>query len=110
METTGQFPDAMNSITLTVVRGPIAGRDCTIAPGRLLTVGRAASTGFSIMDLRMSRIHFQVLLKNGDWHVRDCGSKHGTMVNGSMVRESTLRSGDIIQAGDTQFQVSGPDF
>ncbi len=99
----------MNSITLTIAGGPVAGRTKRVDPGQKLMVGRAGSSDFAVMDLRMSREHFQVFFRSGDWHVRDCQSSHGTMVNGNRVDEIMLREGDIIEAGDTKFQVTCSD-
>ncbi len=96
----------MNSITLTITSGPFAGRTTRVDPGQKLMVGRTGAADFSVMDLRMSREHCQVLSSGGEWHVRDLDSTHGTMVDGKKVDEVTLRKGDIIEAGDTKFQVT----
>lgn len=99
----------MNSVTLTIASGPVAGRTRRVDPGHKLMVGRGESADFSVMDLRMSREHCQVLSSSGEWRLRDLDSTHGTMVNGKRVNEVKLREGDVIEAGDTQFRVTFGD-
>jgi pSer/pThr/pTyr-binding forkhead associated (FHA) protein len=103
------FQSHMNSLTLTIASGPVAGQTRRVDPGHKPMIGRGESSDFAVIDLRMSREHFQVLSRSGDWHVRDCQSSNGTMVNGQRVDEITLREGDIIEAGDTKFRVTFTD-
>ncbi len=79
----------------------------TIAAGGQITVGRAGSMDFKIMDPGMSREHF--LLKNavgrGCW-IQDQDSSNGVLVNDVKVRKTVVRNGDVIRAGDTKFKLT----
>jgi hypothetical protein len=49
---------------------------------------------------RVSRRHAVLTLEGGEFVLRD-HSAHGTRVNGSPVKETVLRSGDLIRLGDS---------
>jgi sigma-B regulation protein RsbU (phosphoserine phosphatase) len=68
----------------------------------LVTMGRSASNTIQIVDRKMSRHHAEILYLNGDYVLRDLGSKNGTHVNEVLVTEErVLKSGDRIRVGDT---------
>ncbi len=96
----------MKDLALTIVSGPAAGGTVHLESGDEMVVGREFSADLGVMDLRMSRRHFQLESEMDVWQLRDLGSSNGTNVNGEILAETTLREGDIIVAGDTQFQVS----
>jgi serine/threonine protein kinase len=54
-------------------------------------------------DPQVSRVHFQVELKEGKCILSDLSST-GTLVNGRKVSEHELKTGDIIRAGQTQLK------
>ena len=96
-------------ITLTVMNGPNADRSFSPPGSQPYLIGRGSKSDFSVIDLRMSREHFQLIGNEVGWCVRDLGSHHGTWVNGEQVRERVLQDGDLIVAGDTTFRVSLAD-
>jgi DNA-binding NtrC family response regulator len=53
----------------------------------------------------ISRQHFSVSWKDGNWYVRDLSSTNGTLLNGQKISESIIRSNDIIQAGTMMIRV-----
>ncbi len=96
----------MTHLTLTIASGPSAGRTIRVDSGDAMVVGRLIAAELGFLDVRMSRRHFQVKREKGVWHLRDLKSSNGTNVNGECLVETTLREGDMIVAGDTEFQVS----
>ncbi len=61
-------------------------------------------------DFGLSRQHLIFEKANGQWTVRDLGSKNGTMVNGFRVIVPTpLTSGDVIHAGHLQITFGGQE-
>ncbi|MGO9597178.1 MAG: protein kinase domain-containing protein [Isosphaeraceae bacterium] len=94
------------SIVLRVVSGPQKGQEYRIdSCGRFL-VGRSSRADFPVaMDLALSREHFQLESAPPLCHLVDLGSTNGTKVNGLRVERVLLREGDIIDAGDSSFQV-----
>ena len=54
---------------------------------------------------RMSRRHFVLRQQDGRWTVQDLGSSNGTLLNRQPVKESGVKDGDVIIAGDTGYQV-----
>jgi Nif-specific regulatory protein len=66
-------------------------------------VGREASNGIAVGDPSVSRRHFLLVRQNGNFHLRDLGSRNKTLVNGEPTQEQQLRHGDEISAGDSAF-------
>jgi transcriptional regulator with GAF, ATPase, and Fis domain len=87
---------------LVVLSGPL--KDSTIPLSEPETsVGREASNGIAVGDPSVSRRHFLLLRQNGNFHLRDLGSRNKTLVNGEPAQEQQLRHGDEISAGDSAF-------
>jgi hypothetical protein len=69
----------------------------------VLTVGRQSPANLVFDDRRLSRSHFAIR-RSSDGHVLvDKDSRNGTYVNGSRVKTSHLRDGNIIEAGAQVF-------
>ncbi|HUI56036.1 MAG TPA: SpoIIE family protein phosphatase [Bryobacteraceae bacterium] len=62
-------------------------------------IGRQAENDLIIRDSRASRTHARILVENGEYVVEDCGSRHGTYVNGQSVTRQVLRNSDKIEFG-----------
>src|SRR3984957_18278930 len=87
---------------LLVLSGPL--KDSTIPLSEEeITIGREASNGLAITDPSVSRKHCVVRGQEGQFQVRDLGSRNGTLVNGGAVQEHWLKHGDEIAAGDSSF-------
>lgn len=64
-------------------------------------IGRADSCQLTIPDDMISREHARIdLEREGRYRVRDLGSRNKTYVNGELITETLLNSGDIIRVGD----------
>ena len=57
----------------------------------------------------MSRKHFEIVLTDGFFVVRDLGSQNGTYINNqpTRIRAEVLKAGDIIVAGGVDFAYTG---
>ena len=65
-----------------------------------LIIGRASSNEIPIADERSSRRHAEIFFEQGEWKVRDLGSRNGTFVDGLKLEEpKTLAAGNQITVG-----------
>ncbi len=62
-------------------------------------IGRHADNQLIIRDSRASRAHAQIVFENGQYWLEDCGSRHGTFLNGQRVTRAALRQADLIEFG-----------
>jgi pSer/pThr/pTyr-binding forkhead associated (FHA) protein len=94
-------------IVLEIRGGAANGRKIWLLSGQTVTVGRSSSVDFAVSeDPRISGRHFQIQCGDDTCHLKDLNSTNGTLVNGTAVRESPLRDGDEVLAGQTRFVVS----
>ncbi|HEV2720940.1 MAG TPA: SpoIIE family protein phosphatase [Thermoanaerobaculia bacterium] len=71
--------------------------------GQSVSIGRASDCSIPIKDRYLSRKHAEIVLLQGKWILKDCGSANGTYLNGVRVeRDHPLRGGDRIRLGDTE--------
>jgi DNA-binding NtrC family response regulator len=63
-------------------------------------VGRDASADIVLAVSAVSRRHAELSLQNGEYVVRDLGSRNGILVNGHPVEESVLEPLDELRIGD----------
>jgi pSer/pThr/pTyr-binding forkhead associated (FHA) protein len=95
-------------VRLDAISGPHAGR--VIPIHGLLTVGRAPPCELLLADRKVSRRHASLLSLNGGLTVRDHASLNGTWVNDRRIVEPvSLRSGDRLRIGGSEFLVSDAD-
>ncbi len=79
------------------------GKECweKIVPPRF-TIGRSSDNNLVLTQMGISRNHAEVLVRNGEYLLRDRDSKQGTYLNGVRVKETKLSNGDRIQLGGPQ--------
>lgn len=79
-----------------------------IVDGRIL-IGRRLGEGVVIADATVSRLHAWIERQDGEFVIRDAGSRTGTFVNGEAVVRSELHPGDSIRVGPTtlEFRAGG---
>jgi hypothetical protein len=90
---------------LKVMSGPSSGRTIRLARGTSLVFGRSPDVDIVIPDMRLSRRHFSVSHSRGGVEVRDLESSNGTTLNGRVMKQSPLKTGDAIEAGATKIVV-----
>jgi len=87
-----------------------AGRPFLILAGRrhinlfepVVTVGRAMDNTVIIEDPRVSRHHAQLRHRYGRYVLYDLSSSGGTRINGYLIEECVLHSGDVISFGGVE--------
>jgi serine phosphatase RsbU (regulator of sigma subunit)/pSer/pThr/pTyr-binding forkhead associated (FHA) protein len=62
-------------------------------------IGRQPDSNLIIRDSRVSRTHSRIVVENGEYAIEDCGSLHGTYVNGKRIARQPLRNSDQIEFG-----------
>jgi serine phosphatase RsbU (regulator of sigma subunit)/pSer/pThr/pTyr-binding forkhead associated (FHA) protein len=63
------------------------------------SVGRQPESNLILRDSRVSRTHAHIVAENGEYAIEDCGSLHGTFVNGKRITRQALRNSDKIEFG-----------
>jgi serine/threonine protein kinase len=92
------------SMQLVVVAGPDKGRSFPLNPGDTLLIGRSQATQTRLVDPRVSKVHCELEVGEGRATLSDANSTGGTFVNGKRISEHELKSGDVIQIGETQLR------
>jgi len=62
-------------------------------------IGRQPESDLIIRDSRVSRAHSRIVVEEGRYVLVDCGSRHGTIVNGKKVTRHPLANSDRIDFG-----------
>jgi hypothetical protein len=62
----------------------------------LVNIGRRLDNHLVLDDPHISRAHAQLRVQSGRYVIVDMGSTAGTRVNGRLIKEQTLRPGDLI--------------
>lgn len=91
-------PVRKTRLVLTSVNVPMT--SLTIDRPRV-TVGRVSEADLVIPDGRVSRLHFEIVLNDDAWELRDLDSANGTTVNGAAARTVRLEPGATIALGDS---------
>ncbi len=86
---------------LRIAAGDRAGRSYEI--GEAIRIGRHPYNQISLDDPAVSRYHCWITLCETGFVVEDLGSTNGTYVNGVRVVKRTLRGGERVQVGRTEF-------
>lgn len=100
---TAQTAEAHGKLSLTVVKGPQIG-DFFMLEGPVTTIGRDPQADIFLNDRTVSREHAEIIAHEGTVLLKDKGSLNGTYVDGKLVDEAHLVSGEILQIGTFQLQ------
>ncbi|MFI5619414.1 DUF1707 and FHA domain-containing protein [Streptomyces sp. NPDC051567] len=74
-----------------------------------LRIGRDPGNGLRLSHETVSRVHAELVLRDGVWVLTDLGSTNGTTVNGRRVTGSAMvREGDQVSFGRMTFRLSSP--
>ncbi len=63
----------------------------------VMNIGRLPDNHLVLPDPRVSRRHAQLRARRGKYALLDLGSTAGTLVNGVVIRDRTLRPGDLLR-------------
>lgn len=94
---------AHGKMSLTVVKGPQIGDYFTLTDAQT-TIGRDPHADIFLNDRTVSREHAQIIVSNDTVILKDLGSLNGTYLDGKLVDEAILASGEILQIGTFQLQ------
>ncbi len=94
--------------TLEQLSGADKGRVFELHATRL-TVGRANDCDIVVDVEGVSRVHALLVRSDGSWFIRDNNSKNGVYVNGKLLKESWLETGDVVQMGTFLFKFEVQD-
>jgi transcriptional regulator with GAF, ATPase, and Fis domain len=102
-----QEPDTIESgpdplpATLVLYRGAARLDVFPLRPGDRLTIGRSPTNRVVVPDPKCSRHHAEMFTHNGEWVLRDLGSKNGATINGRRVQgDWPLEFGQSIEIGE----------
>jgi len=87
--------------------GELEGRIIELKPG-VNRFGRESTNDFSFPFPEVSGAHCEVLVDNEFVFVRDLNSSNGTFIDGDMVRESALYSGQALKIGCIEMILEAP--
>jgi len=93
---------------LTVEAGPDRGKTWVSTSG-LGIVGTAEGADLVLEDRTVSRFHCEIAIREGHVHVRDLGSRNGTVVDGVVVIEALLRDGATLGLGKSRLRFAVDD-
>lgn len=94
----------MSHAFLQIVSGSRQGLTVPLKPDTPLVIGRKRGD-FILDDPLVSSSHCRIMPKDGKWVIQDLGSTNGTMVDGRLVRETTLRAGVEITIGASRMML-----
>lgn len=92
---------------LVMISAPAPGAEFSIARNQV-RIGRLEELDLCISHRSISREHARITQKDGTFEIEDLNSANGVRINGSGVRKSTLKSGDILELGQVRFRFVGP--
>lgn len=71
------------------------------------SMGREEPCNIVVESTSVSRKHCELTCENGNWFVKDLGSRYGTTVNGTAATQPTaLGNGDVLKLGSQNFIIS----
>jgi transcriptional regulator with GAF, ATPase, and Fis domain len=88
---------------LVVAAGPDAGREVEMGKPRV-TGGRSIINDLVLADKAVSGTHFEVLVKDDGYRLRDLDSRNGTFIGDLRVREVYLRPGTTFRVGQSELR------
>src|SRR5712692_3703386 len=88
-------------VRLTHLSGSLQGTS-SMSPKAVIRIGRGVACDVRFdpqVDTRVSAYHAEIRFSKGQYVIVDVGSSNGTLLNGKVVREHRLRSGDKLRFG-----------
>jgi hypothetical protein len=93
-------------VTLRVTSGPSTGRKAHVARGQIAKIGRTEWADISFPnESGMADVHFVIHEDGPTTLIKDSSGGIGTRVNGTVISETRLHTGDVVTAGETDFSV-----
>ncbi|HEV3330195.1 MAG TPA: SpoIIE family protein phosphatase [Bryobacteraceae bacterium] len=98
MESTGAVAAGPEPASL-IVTDPNGHRSRVPVTPLPFSIGRQPENHLVIRDSRVSRSHARIFDEGGGYVIEDCGSRHGTFLNGKRIQRETLHNSDRIDFG-----------
>jgi serine phosphatase RsbU (regulator of sigma subunit) len=98
MDSAAAMQSALGAASLVVVDPSGNRRRVPIEP-LPFQIGRQPDNHLILRDSRVSRVHARIVAENGQHVLEDCGSRHGTFVNGRRIKRVALANSDKIEFG-----------
>jgi DNA-binding NtrC family response regulator len=96
-------PRAQVAAKLVVVSGPDAGLEVPL--DTIVDVGADPSCKLALRDPAVSRKHVSVAVVGGRIVVKDLGSRNGTFLGGTRIREADVPLGAVLSLGDSALAI-----
>lgn len=96
-------------LSVTVARGPDAGKHVVAEPRAAVTVGSAEDADLRLGDPTVSRYHVELSPSEGGVMVRDLGSSNGTYLGRARLVHAEVPKDSQLRVGDTTLVVSSAD-
>ena len=87
--------------SLLVINGPNRGTRYEIESDKDIVIGRSVGCNLRLDDSEISRQHAKIFHSGEDFVLRDLSSANGTRVNGHVLTERVLCTGDNLQVGSS---------
>jgi pSer/pThr/pTyr-binding forkhead associated (FHA) protein len=89
---------------LVTIKGQNPGSAFLLKKGATNLAGRGRGSDIQILDSLVSRQHYQIEERDGNYYIKDLGSTNKTFVNKKLLaEEKKLQFGDLIEAGEAAF-------
>jgi len=92
-------------LIVEIPSGPLSGQQIKVAAGQTVRVGRTRRADVVLDDSFLSGVHFALECSATGCRVKDLNSSNGTKLNGKLIIDAPLKSGDKLFAGRTDFNV-----
>jgi DNA-binding NtrC family response regulator len=93
-----------NKIRIEVVHGPDAGVTADL-PGPGARIGSGSDCDFVLTDRAVSRLHLLLRIEKNAIRVIDEGSRNGTTIDGTAVRDAYARPDSLIRIGNSTLRL-----
>lgn len=100
-----QVPAGHGPAAIIEITGPGLAPQRVAFRGGTLRVGRGPDNDIVLADERVSRRHGAFTTRQGALIYTDGGSTNGSLVNGSLISEIALGSGDVVRLGNTTLTI-----
>ncbi|MBA3958769.1 MAG: DUF3662 and FHA domain-containing protein [Chloroflexi bacterium] len=100
-----QVPANAAPAAIIEIAGPGMAPQRVAFRGGTLRVGRGPENDIVLSDERVSRQHGTFTTRQGAFIYTDGGSTNGSFVNGSLISEIALGSGDVVRLGSTTLTI-----
>src|SRR5271170_3549741 len=97
--------EAGMTFQLIICDGPEKGRSFDLQSGHSVVLGRGEDCDICLADPRASRVHCRLEVGDDSVVLVDAGSTWGTKLNGNAVKQQRLKSGDVIELGETRLRL-----